>query len=111
MAARQSLPPLVEHIRMRIQLELPDATVTRLRHLMDEVGTKTYSEIFGYSLTGLEWMVKERRAGRMIVSADAEIRQLKELSMPILDAVHSVPVPPIPDIETSKEELKVLGRK
>ncbi len=103
---------------MRIQLELPDATVARLRHLMDEVGIKTYSEIFGYSLTGLDWMVKERRAGRMIVSADADIRQLKELSMPILDAVHAVPATktaltsssatPAPIPEAEPDEQKVL---
>jgi len=79
---------------MRIQLELPEATAKRLKQLMDEAGIKTYSEIFGYALTGLDWMVKERRAGRIIVSADKEIKQLKELSMPILDAV----APPVPII-------------
>jgi len=82
---------------MRIQLEVPDATAKRLQKLMEEVGVKTYSEFFGYALTGLDWMIKERRLGRMIASADPDIRQLKELSMPILDAVHLVPAPqPVP---------------
>ena len=82
---------------MRIQLEVPDATAKRLQNLMGEVGVKTYSEFFGYALTGLDWMIKERRMGRMIASADPDIKQLKELSMPILDAVHLVPTPaPVP---------------
>jgi hypothetical protein len=75
---------------MRVQLELPETTVSKLRSLMNEVGLKTYSEIFGYALTGLDWMVRERRAGRMIVSTDQGFRQVKELSMPIFDAL---PVP------------------
>ncbi len=107
---------------MRIQLEVPEATAARLRQLMEEVGTKTYSEIFGNALTGLEWMVKERRAGRMIVSADAEIRQLKELSMPSLDAgipaVHPVlSAPPLSPVvaavasEEGKAELAESVRR
>lgn len=78
---------------MRIQLEIPDSTAARLRNLMDEVGLKTYSDIFGNALTGLEWMVKERRLGRIIASTDSEFTKFKELSMPILDAilVDSVP--------------------
>ena len=93
---------------MRIQLEVPEATATRLRQLMEEVGTKTYSEIFGNALTGLEWMVKERRAGRMIVSADAEIKQLKELSMPILDAVIPA-VPTVPSAPPSSPAVPVAA--
>jgi len=72
---------------MRIQLEIPDSTAARLRNLMGEVGLKTYSDIFGNALTGLEWMVKERRLGRIIVSTDSEFTKFKELSMPILDAI------------------------
>ncbi len=48
---------------MRVQLELPERTVEKLKALMNEVGAKTYSEIFGYALTGLDWMAKERRQG------------------------------------------------
>ena len=85
---------------MRVQLELPETTVKKLRHLMDEVGVKTYSEIFGYALTGLDWMAKERRLGRMIVSTDQGFTQVKELSMPILDAV-ATPVQPA-DVELAR---------
>jgi hypothetical protein len=76
---------------MRVQLELPETTAAKLKALMNEVGAKTYSEIFGYALTGLDWMAKERRAGRLIVSTDPDFNQFRELSMPILDAI-SVPV-------------------
>jgi hypothetical protein len=73
--------------KMRIQLELPEATAAKLKDLMREVGAKTYSEIFGYALTGLDWMAKERRAGRLIVSTDPDFNQFRELSMPVLDAI------------------------
>jgi hypothetical protein len=76
-----------EDKNMRIQLEIPDGTAARLRSLMGEVGLKTYSDIFGNALTGLDWMVKERRLGRIIVSTDSEFTKFKELSMPILDAI------------------------
>jgi len=72
---------------MRVQLELPEATASKLRKLMEEVEVKTYSEIFGYALTGLDWMAKERRSGRIIVSSDPGFNQFRELSMPILDAI------------------------
>jgi hypothetical protein len=87
---------------MRVQLELPEATMTRLKHLMDEVGVKTYSEIFGYALTGLEWMIKEKRQGRIVVSTDQDFSQIKELSMPILEAVHPVIPPATPAGNISK---------
>jgi hypothetical protein len=80
---------------MRIQLELPRSTVDRLQMLMKEAGIKTYSEIFGYSLTGLDWMVRERRYGRIIVSTDRNFSQVKELSMPILEAIQPEVGPPL----------------
>jgi hypothetical protein len=76
---------------MRIQLELPKATVDRLQTLMKEASIKTYSEIFANSLTGLDWMIRERRHGRMIVSTDRAFIRVKELSMPILDAIQPTP--------------------
>ena len=72
---------------MRIQLELPDTIANRVRSLMKEADIKTYSEYFGYALTGLDWMAKERRQGRMIVSTDRDFTKVLELSMPILDAI------------------------
>jgi hypothetical protein len=78
---------------MRIQLELPEATVVRLQNLMKEASVKTYSEIFGYALTGLDWMIKQRRDGRMVVGTDKDFKSVRELSMPILDAVHATPQP------------------
>jgi hypothetical protein len=69
---------------------------------MNEGGVKTYSEIFGYALTSLEWMAKERRLGRMIVSTDQSFAQVKELSMPILDAI-TVPVLQDPVVLTSSK--------
>jgi len=58
---------------------------------MKEGNVRTYSEVFGYALTGLEWMAKERRQNRMIVSTDKDFTQVKELSMPILDAISPTP--------------------
>ena len=72
---------------MRIQLELPETIANRVRSLMKEADVRTYSEYFGYALTGLDWMAKERRQGRMIVSTDRDFTQVKELSMPILDTL------------------------
>jgi hypothetical protein len=73
---------------MRIQLEVPEAIANRVKSLMKEGGVKNYSDFFGYALTGLDWMAKERRLGRMIVSTDAEFTQVRELSMPFLDAIY-----------------------
>ena len=72
---------------MRIQLEVPETIANRVRNLMKEADVKTYSEFFGYALTGLDWMAKERRQGRMVVSTDPGFTQVKELSMPILDTI------------------------
>jgi hypothetical protein len=73
---------------MRVQLEVPEAIANRVKSLMKEAGVKNYSDFFGYALTGLDWMAKERRLGRMIVSTDAEFTQVRELSMPFLDAIY-----------------------
>jgi hypothetical protein len=88
---------LTEELLMRIQLEIPDLTAMKLKNLMEEAGVKTYSEIFGYALTGLDWMVKERRAGRLVLSTDPTFNQFKELSMPILEAVTPPPAKLAPD--------------
>lgn len=72
---------------MRIQLELPESTVKRLQQLMKESKVKTYSDVFGYALTGLDWMARERKQGRIIVSTDKDFTQVKELSMPMIEAL------------------------
>jgi hypothetical protein len=89
---------------MRIQLELPENTAAKLRMLMEEVGIKTYSEFFGYALTGLDWMLKERRSGRIILSSDPDFNQFRELSMPILDAIQVV-TPAQPVVSTPSPAL------
>jgi len=77
----------------RIQLDIPEATVKRIKGLMDEVGIRTYSELFGNALTTLEWMVRERRQGRGVVSTDSTFSEMRELSMPILDAIEPKSAP------------------
>ncbi|MFZ1011690.1 MAG: hypothetical protein WAN65_32940 [Candidatus Sulfotelmatobacter sp.] len=72
---------------MRIQLELSEASVEQVKHLMTKANIKTYSELFGNALAILNWAVREKENGRVILSADQNNQQIKELAMHILDSV------------------------
>lgn len=72
---------------MRIQLELSEKSVDQMRDLMKKANIKTYSELFANALAILNWAAREREQGRIVLSADANNQQVKQLAMHILDAV------------------------
>ena len=72
---------------MRIQLELSEKSVEQMRELMKKANIKTYSELFSNALSILNWAVKERENGRLILSANQSNEQIKQLAMHILDSV------------------------
>ncbi len=71
----------------RIQLELPEEQVAALDHLSEELGIRTRKELFNNALTLLEWAVQERKAGRFIASVDEDQTRLREILLPVLQAV------------------------
>src|SRR5258708_134656 len=72
---------------MRIQLELPEAKVQELKHLMSEARIETYKELFNNALTLLEWSVDQTKAGRAIASVDEDKEKYRVLLMPILETL------------------------
>jgi hypothetical protein len=75
---------IIWEIKMRIQVELPEERVTELKTLMEKVGIETYKELFNWSITLLNWSVKQTEEGRIIESVkDGE--RTKELVMPALE--------------------------
>lgn len=73
---------------MRIQLDIPAAMELRIKPWMNEVGFKTYSELFNNAMTLMWWVRNEIKSGRIIVSVDPDRKGYeKQLSMPFMDAI------------------------
>ena len=75
----------------RIQLDLPEDQVKELDELMKETKIATRKDLFNNALTLFQWAVKAKRTGRIIASVDEETGTAKELVMPALESVPSVP--------------------
>ncbi|HZR03695.1 MAG TPA: hypothetical protein VFA81_11040 [Burkholderiales bacterium] len=72
---------------VRLQLELPEARVKQLEALMHECGMDTKKELFNTALTLFEWVIGERKKGRIIASVDEENSRYKELDIPAFAAL------------------------
>lgn len=72
---------------MRIQLELPEAKVQRLKELMAEAGLETYKDLFNNALSAFEWILDEAKKGRSIASVDESNQTYRVLVMPALQQV------------------------
>ena len=70
---------------MRIQFDLPEATVDDLKTLMKTVGVETYKDLVNNSITLLNWAVSEVQAGRKVAAIDESAGKYRELAMPILE--------------------------
>jgi|SRR5271165_1086758 len=86
---------------MRIQLEVPGAMEGRLKQWMNEVGFKTYSDLFNNTMSLFTWVANEVKNGRIIVSLDPGGQGYeRQLSMPFMDALspaHNPAAAPKPD--------------
>lgn len=74
---------------MRIQLELPEAKVQRLKELMAEAGLETYKDLFNNALSAFEWVLDEAKHGRSIASVDESNKTYRVLVMPAIQQVAS----------------------
>ena len=74
---------------IRLQFELSEDKVRELEALMKRTGVKTKTDFINNALTLLEWVIKEREAGRKIASVDDEQKSYRELVMPILSGLSS----------------------
>jgi metal-responsive CopG/Arc/MetJ family transcriptional regulator len=72
---------------LRIQLELPEEQVAALDRLSEDLGIRTRKELFNNALTLLDWAVQERKAGRFIASVDDDQTRLREILLPVLQAI------------------------
>jgi len=74
---------------IRLQFELPEERFKELEALMKRTGVKTKTDFINNALTLLEWVIKEKEAGRKIASVDDDHKSYRELVMPILSAISS----------------------
>ena len=74
---------------VRIQFELPEEKVAELENLMSTAKIATKKDLLNNALTVLEWIIQEKRAGRIIASLDERSKHYKELVMPIFSALSS----------------------
>lgn len=72
---------------VRVQIDLPSATVEELDRLANEAGLATRKELMSNALTLLKWAVKHVRNGRTIASVDDRENRMIELDMPFLSAL------------------------
>jgi metal-responsive CopG/Arc/MetJ family transcriptional regulator len=78
---------------VRIQLDLPEEQVKELDELMAETKIVTRKDLFNDALTLFQWAAKAKRAGRIIASLDEESGTARELVMPALENVPTLPKP------------------
>lgn len=71
----------------RIQFELPEEKVAELEKLMEESGIKTRKDLLNNALMLLDMAIRERKAGRILVSVDEKKNRYKEALLPILSAL------------------------
>lgn len=71
----------------RFQVELPEDQLKELESLQEDLGLRTKKELLNAAFGLLEWHVRQRRQGRVIMSFDHEQRSYRELSYPPLDRI------------------------
>lgn len=74
----------------RVQIDLSAKELRRLELLMGACELQTKKEVFGNAFAVLEWMVKERQAGRDIYSAHPGSDDRYVLHLPALSNVEVV---------------------
>jgi hypothetical protein len=70
---------------VRIQLVLDEAGKKQLDHLETVTGLSQHTDFFNEAITLMDWVIEQRRAGRIIASMDEKSQNYKELVMPALE--------------------------
>jgi hypothetical protein len=55
---------------------------TKVNEIKEDSGIKKNKELFNFALSLLEWSLKEKQKGRIIVSLDEENQKYKEILIP-----------------------------
>lgn len=71
----------------RFQVELPEDQLKDLERLQGELGFRTKKELLNAALGLLEWHVRQRHQGRVIMSVNHNEKSYRELSFPALDRI------------------------
>ena len=71
----------------RIQFELSEDKIRELQKIMDLAGIRTRTDLFNNALAAFQWLIAEKRSGRMIASIDEGVGVYKELVMPVFSSL------------------------
>ena len=63
----------------RVQLELPDRSMKRLKNLKEETEAGSYAEVIKNALMAYVWLIESNRKGEtlMIKNADGEVKEIE----------------------------------
>jgi hypothetical protein len=70
----------------RIQFELTEGQLMELENLMAECGMRTKKDLLNNSLSLLEWVLNEKKSGRIVASIEEKENKyvFRELVLPLL---------------------------
>ncbi|NOT87267.1 MAG: hypothetical protein HOP03_03695 [Lysobacter sp.] len=74
----------------RIVLEYSENRIKELENLQKKLDLSTRKELFNYALGMLEWAVKQREQGYVVMVGNHEIPRYIEISMPALDRIKPI---------------------
>jgi hypothetical protein len=69
----------------RIQYEVTEQQLEKLKSLMGESGVKTQRDLINHALSLLRWAMDEIKSGHTIASMDKEHKTYKEIVLPFLN--------------------------
>ena len=72
---------------IKLQFEIPEDRIHVLDTMMEEAGMGTRTDLFNNSVALFGWAIRQRKDGRAIASMDYEKGSVRELEMPVFDAV------------------------
>lgn len=72
---------------MRIQFEVSDTDLKLIECLMEQTGIKTRRNLLNSAVALFAWVVKERKAGKIVISLDENNKKVRELVMPALSGL------------------------
>jgi hypothetical protein len=73
---------------MRIQIEMSEGNIKELQSLMEQMGVKSYKDLFNCALSLLESAVLQAASGRKLAVIDEADHEYRALILPELENVH-----------------------
>ncbi|MDC8015851.1 hypothetical protein [Tahibacter soli] len=75
------------NLKNRVVLELSDSRILALEEAQRKLDLSTRKELFNYAVGLLEWAIKQRELGRVIMVGEHDSKTYIEMSMPALDRI------------------------